>query len=439
MRSAAAGQTPKADSHSNPFLGRVTLAVVVPLAAIATRAGRRKRVQAKAVHTMPAQQTTAPSVADSVMPAYLAVPTAGELRTLFAKQVCASTNMEAPMEWSPELEHAFSSCKEVIKEHSETYYLATELLAPAEKRAVWAIYAWCRALDDYVDEPSKVLSMDDLQGWDDRLRDTFELRGSRYLNDRALANSARHFALIRRPFSDMVCGMAMDLIKDRYDTFEELEVYCYRVAGTVGLMTLPVLGLDAARNSTEAEEEQTIEAALSLGLAFQLTNILRDVGEDARRGRIYLPLEDLRRFHISPEELLKAGSPQEGEDLPLYQDGRWRDLMEFQIQRCQKYYDISEAGILGLSESSQLGVMAALRFYQGILDSIRENEYNNLTQRAFVPMHEKALLVGEAWFRLFDLRGAAAACAAASDHAAVRTSIERTVLANAWRAASASA
>lgn len=284
--------------------------------------------------------------------------------------------------------------------------------------------------------------MSDLQGWDDRLRDTFTLDGAqpRFFNDRALANGARHFALIRRPFSDMVCGMAMDLVKERYETFEELEVYCYRVAGTVGLMTLPVLGLDPARNSTEEQEERTIEAALSLGLAFQLTNILRDVGEDARRGRIYLPREDLRRFRVSDEELLEAGRADGGAE--LHRDSRWRDFMEFQIDRCLRYYEIAESGVLGLSEGSQLGVMAALRFYRGILFAVRKNEYNNLTQRAYVPTHEKALLVGEAWFRLMDLRGEAdrkGTPASLGGHRARPGALPlaRTPLASAWRMPSA--
>merc|ERR1712060_807107 len=161
-------------------------------------------------------------------------------------------------------------------------------------------------------------------------------------------------------------GMAMDLVKTRYETFHELEVYCYRVAGTVGLMTLPVLGFDGMQNFTQELQEQTISAAMSLGMAFQLTNILRDVGEDARRGRIYVPLEDLERFGISEGEVLEAASSEDSDDEnSLFREQRWADFMEFQMARCERFYEEAERGIGGLSEMNRLGVMSALRIYSG--------------------------------------------------------------------------
>jgi len=191
----------------------------------------------------------------------------------------------------------------------------------------------------------------------------------------------------------------MDLVKDRYENFQELEVYCYRVAGTVGVMTLPVLGFDGLQNFTEKMLEETIAAAMSLGVAFQLTNILRDVGEDARRGRIYVPLEDLQRFGITEEEVLQA-SQSTG---LLYHEDRWRDFMEFQMKRCEKFYEEAEEGIVGLCESNRLGVMAALFVYRAILNVIRKNKYDNLSKRAYVPFSDKMFLMGKVWLRCREL------------------------------------
>jgi len=164
-------------------------------------------------------------------------------------------------------------------------------------------------------------------------------------------------------------------------------------------MTLPVLGFDGLQNFTEKMQEETIEAAMSLGVAFQLTNILRDIGEDARRGRIYVPLEDLRRFNITEEEVLEA-SQSTG---LLYHEDKWRDFMEFQMKRCEKFYVEAQEGIVGLCEANRLGVMAALFVYGAILDRIRENKYDNLSQRAYVPFSDKMFLMGKVWLRCREL------------------------------------
>merc|ERR1719356_1456676 len=281
------------------------------------------------------------------------------------------------------VDDAYEKCREVTKEYSKTFFLGSQLLDTDEQRAVWAIYNWCRSTDELVDGPkAATTTMDDLEAWEERLQVTFEmsareLEGSTNWEDLSMADSIRRFSLIQRPFQDMIGSMAMDLVKTRYETFQELEVYCYRVAGTVGVMTLPVLGFDGMQNFTLELQEETIKAAMSLGLAFQLTNILRDVGEDARRGRIYVPLEDLRRFGISEEEVLEAAN---AEGL-LYHEDRWRDFMEFQFARCQKYYEEAEEGIVGLSEVNRLGVMAALYVYGAIQDAVRQNDYDNFSRR----------------------------------------------------------
>jgi phytoene synthase len=184
----------------------------------------------------------------------------------------------------------------------------------------------------------------------------------------------------------------MDLYRSRYETFEDLHLYCYRVAGTVGLMSSAVLGVDDTSASAPWNESEgsyiPTEEAIALGIANQLTNILRDVGEDARRGRIYLPLEDLERFDYSEKDLFNG-----------VVDERWRALMRFEIQRARRFYQQAERGIRALSRDSRWPVWAALMLYQGILDVIERNQYDVFSQRAFVPKPQKLLMLPVAWLR----------------------------------------
>jgi len=341
------------------------------------------------------------SVAQRIQPEALVVPTARELRILFAQQ--AQLKMKEPTN-KTEIEAAYEYCREVTREYSKTFFLGSQLLGDAEQRAVWAIYNWCRSTDELVDGPEAVnTTMADLEVWEQRLNDIFNLKETGDIADLAMIDASRNFKLIPRPFQDMVGGMAMDLVKDRYETFHELEVYCYRVAGTVGLMTLPILGFDPSQNFSNELKDATIDAALCLGLAFQLTNILRDVGEDARRGRIYVPLEDLRTFSIDEEEIFRASRS----ELELWRDERWVQFMEFQMARCRLYYEKAKNGIIGLSESNRLGVMAALNVYGGILDVVRQNNYDNFTRRAYVTLIDKVALMAKSWLACQDLKSRA--------------------------------
>jgi phytoene synthase len=189
----------------------------------------------------------------------------------------------------------------------------------------------------------------------------------------------------------MIAGQRMDLYRNRYQTFEELKLYCYRVAGTVGLMSNAVLGISNNQSTVPWEKSCTYvpkEEAVSLGIAMQLTNILRDVGEDAQRGRIYLPLEDLKAFDYTEEDLLQGVI-----------DERWLALMRFQIQRARQYYHQAEAGIRYLIRDSRLPVWASLILYQDILDAIERNQYDVFNKRAFVPKIVKICSLPVAWLR----------------------------------------
>ena len=188
-----------------------------------------------------------------------------------------------------------------------------------------------------------------------------------------------------QPFQDMIGGMRMDLEKMRYETFDELYEYCYRVAGSVGLMTTPIMGIDP---DYKGPLEPVYRAALSLGAANQLTNILRDVGEDAQqRGRIYVPLEDLDRFGIAESEILSGMFSRSNGKI----DDRWRAFMKFQIARARSYYREAEVGVQMLQKDARWPVWTALIVYSQILDAIEENDYDNLTKRAYVKRWKKLL------------------------------------------------
>jgi phytoene synthase len=179
----------------------------------------------------------------------------------------------------------------------------------------------------------------------------------------------------------MVEGMRMDLVTHRYATFEQLQLYCYRVAGTVGLMTQQVMGVDPAYTSAPwSHAPDTSDAAVALGIANQLTNILRDVGEDRGRGRIYLPQDELRHFGYSEEQLM-AGVVNDD----------WRALMRFQLKRARDWFARSEAGVRWLAPDARWPVWASLRLYRGILDVIEKNDYDVFRRRAYVPRMGKLI------------------------------------------------
>lgn len=281
------------------------------------------------------------------------------------------------------LEEAYTRSGLVTEYYAKTFYLGTQLMTPEKARAIWAIYVWCRRTDELVDGPhASRITPKALERWEERLEAIFA--GKPYdMLDAALADTVAKFPVDIQPFRDMIDGMRMDLVKARYDTFEELYEYCYRVAGTVGLMTTPVMGI--APNYGDQTEE-TYSAALALGIANQLTNILRDVGEDTYRNRIYVPLDELEMFGIREEEVmsLSLADPDNGGT-----DERWRKFMKFQIKRARHYFKMAEDGVMKLEENARWPVLSALVLYQQILDSVENNDYDNFNQRAYVPKWKK--------------------------------------------------
>ncbi|CAH8320172.1 unnamed protein product [Eruca vesicaria subsp. sativa] len=270
---------------------------------------------------------------------------------------------------------AYDRCGEVCAEYAKTFYLGTLLMTPERRKAIWAIYVWCRRTDELVDGPnaSHITPMA-LDRWEARLEDLFRGRPFDML-DAALADTVATYPVDIQPFRDMIEGMRMDLRKSRYKSFDDLYLYCYYVAGTVGLMSVPVMGIDP---KSKATTESVYNAALALGIANQLTNILRDVGEDARRGRVYLPQDELAQAGLSDEDIF-AGKVTD----------KWRNFMKMQLKRARMFFDEAEKGVTELDAASRWPVWASLLLYRRILDEIEANDYNNFTKRAYVGKAKK--------------------------------------------------
>ncbi|XVE83660.1 hypothetical protein DITRI_Ditri16bG0104500 [Diplodiscus trichospermus] len=297
-----------------------------------------------------------------------------EQRQKKALDLKRTTETDGMTDWDL-LNEAYDRCGEVCAEYAKTFYLGTLLMTPERRRAVWAIYVWCRRTDELVDGPNAShITPKALDRWEKRLDDLF--KGRPYdMFDAALSDTVSKYPVDIQPFKDMIEGMRLDLRKSRYNNFDELYLYCYYVAGTVGLMTVPVMGIAP---ESKASTESVYNAALALGIANQLTNILRDVGEDARRGRIYLPQDELARFGLSGDDIFRGQVTD-----------KWRNFMKDQIKRARMFFDEAEKGVPELNAASRWPVWASLLLYRQILDAIEENDYNNFTKRAFVGKAKK--------------------------------------------------
>ena len=284
-----------------------------------------------------------------------------------------------------DLDAAFEACRRETAEWAKTFYLGTLLLPYEKRRAIWAIYVWCRRTDELMDSPEaqerpQAELADRLNRWELKTRDLFRGHVDDEL-DAVMVDTLERFPQSIQPYLDMIEGQRMDLTWTRYPRFEDLKLYCYRVAGTVGLMTQGGMGLDQAYSSAPwSDSPDTSDAAVALGIANQLTNILRDVGEDRGRGRIYLPQEDLEHFGYSEDDLMAGRLNQ-----------AWKDLMAFQLRRAREWFDRSEAGVRWLSRDARWPVWTSLRLYRGILDVIERHDYDVFNKRAYVGKLNKLL------------------------------------------------
>ncbi len=277
----------------------------------------------------------------------------------------------------PRLEQAYAFCGDVTRRSSSNFFRAFQLLAPVQRRALFAVYAFCRFVDDAADEtPREPQAL--LAAWRAELDAVYAGTPTRKVGV-ALADAVRRFGLERRHFEDVLRGVELDLTCRRYATFEQLEEYCYLVASAVGLVCIEIFGYTnpAARSY-----------AIDLGRAFQLTNILRDVEEDAKRGRIYLPLEDLKRFGVEEEELLAGRySP------------RLAALLAFEAGRARAYY-LRARGTLPPEDRRSLAVAEAMRaIYERLLGRIERRRFDVFGRRVVLPGYEKLSLAVGGWAR----------------------------------------
>ncbi len=276
------------------------------------------------------------------------------------------------------LQQDFAHCERVIKRHSKSFYYAFSRLPEEKARAVYAVYAFCRSADDSVDEndsgPAQAAALDGLTDELDRFS-----RGQE--PDRPLWRALRHvfdtYAMDIGPFRDQLTGQRMDIGFSAPRTMEDVETYSYYVAGSVGRMLLPIIASSASRDCTEA--------AVSLGIAMQLTNILRDVGEDHRdKGRVYLPAEELERAGYTLEQLARG-----------HVSDPFIAVWETMAHRAESLYDQFLGQISEFDADSKFAVLASAQVYRGILTSVRENRYDCFAKRNFVTRREMVRIMAD--------------------------------------------
>ena len=276
------------------------------------------------------------------------------------------------------LHKAYKQAERITSEYSKSFYFASALLPEEKRSAVRALYAFCRTVDDIVDESADHEANSQLDYWRTMV-DTASFKDND-LVAAAWADTLIRYHIPRHYALQLIDGVARDLVQSRYQTFDELATYCYGVASTVGLMSMHIIGFKTAK---------AVPYAIKLGVALQMTNILRDVGEDYRNGRIYLPREELVFYGIHEADIA-AGRV----------TNNWRQFMKFQIDRTRQLYADSWAGVIMLEREGQLAIGAASVFYQGILEEIERNDYDVFTRRASLNAFGKASRIPSLWMKV---------------------------------------
>jgi len=282
------------------------------------------------------------------------------------------------------LHRAYVHCDGIAREHSRTFYMASGLLPEPRRRSMRALYAFCRITDDLIDRADGDLEAG-LANW----RACVLESPPPCDNPVALAwaDTRSLYAIPARYAEQLVVGVATDLDKVRYSDFDELAVYCYGVASTVGLMAMHIIGFSG---------HDAIPYAVKLGVAMQLTNILRDVREDWAVGRLYLPQDELAAFGLTEDDIA-AGRV----------DDRWRAFMRFQIERNRQLYAESLPGIAKLHPSGRFAVAAAAELYQAILTEIAIRDGDVFSHRVEINTWDKLRRLPGAWWRARRMRDTA--------------------------------
>jgi phytoene synthase len=270
-------------------------------------------------------------------------------------------------------------CQQKAVASGSSFYYSFLFLPPERRRAITALYAYCREVDDVVDECTDAgVARTKLAWWREELGRLYAGE-PRHPVTQALAPAVAAYGIQQQHMAELIDGMTMDLDYNRYPDFDTLKHYCHRVAGVVGLMSAAVFG---------HSEQQTLEYAADLGLAFQLTNVIRDVGEDARRNRIYLPLDELQKFGV-PESDIQAARETEN----------FRKLMAFQIERALTQYDTAFGKLPARDRKPQIPGIIMAGIYRTLLEEIRDDGCHVLNHRTSLTPIRKLWIASKTWMK----------------------------------------
>lgn len=283
----------------------------------------------------------------------------------------------------PLLQQAYQHCQDITRENSKTFYMASSLLPSEKRRSIRALYAFCRVADDIVDYGGQNSEIP-LKTWESQ---TLHLNQDHHqektdgktLVALAWCDTRKRHSVPTVYAEQLIHGVGHDLHKTRYASFNELAAYCYGVACTVGLMSMHITGYTGP---------EAIPYAIRLGVALQLTNILRDIGEDWRMGRLYLPKEEMDAFGIDEEDIARGDVTR-----------RWRIFLQFQIQRVRLLYASALPGIKMLHRDGRFAIAAAAELYRAILTEIEKYDYNVFSHRASVSKSGKLGRLPGIWWR----------------------------------------
>ena len=252
-------------------------------------------------------------------------------------------------------------CQEKAGSSGSSFYYSFLFLPPKERQAITALYAFCREVDDVVDECSdSSIAQTTLNWWRTEVENAFNGTAQHPVT-RALTTSISNFDLSKDHFHELIAGMEMDLLQSRYQNFNELQRYCYRAASVVGLLSASIFGYN---------NKETEAYAIDLGTAFQLTNIIRDVGEDARRGRIYLPADEMQRFGVSEQDILQGRQTQE-----------FIQLMAYQADRAMDYYNKAFSKLPDNDRCRQRPGLIMSAIYKQLLERLQVTQFPVFSKR----------------------------------------------------------
>jgi phytoene synthase len=271
-------------------------------------------------------------------------------------------------------------CKQKAAQSGSSFTVSFIFLPKTQRDAMTALYAFCREVDDVVDECTDyTVAQAKLNWWKSEVQNLYT-NTPQHPVTKALQPFIQQFNLAQEHFLEIIDGMEMDLKFNRYEDFKQLQLYCYRVASVVGLLSASIFGF---------KNRKTLKYAHDLGMAFQLTNIIRDVGEDARRGRIYLPLDELHKAKVSEEDILQS------RETPAV-----KELIEYQIERAESYYDKALHELPAEDAKQQRAGLMMAAIYRTLLREIKADSAEKvLNSRTSLPPLRKFMLAARTYFK----------------------------------------